>query len=464
MSSQGLSIKRKTEFLMNKYFTGNSMDYKQIIAIILPIFVDNAFIVLMSILNTAMISSSGVAAISAVSMVDSLNIFIVNVFVALATGGTVIVAQYKGSGNQEMVSKAASQAVSVVTIASVIISAVVLVFHTGTLNLLFGSAEPEVFNNARLYLIGSCITYPMFGIYQSVIGVLRGAAETKISLALSVILNLTNFILNIVFILVLHMGVMGLIISLVLARIVGMTTSLIYLMKYSRTLRFQLKNALKLDLSLIKKIMHIGIPFAAEQLFFNGGKLLTQTYIVQFGTLALTANAIGNSISMVFQIGASALSIAIVTVVGQSIGRGDIQDARKFVKSFMWLNAWFFVAMTAVILPTFPYFVRLFSPPEEIIHTIFILIVMMAVAQPVLWTISFILPSALRAAGDSNFTSITSLLSMWLVRVVLGYILGVTLGFGLIGVWAAMIFEWGVRGSLFVWRFRGDKWYRHKLI
>jgi len=100
------AFKRKTDFLLNKHFTGNSMDYKQIFGITLPIFVDTAFIVLMSILNTAMISSSGVAAISAVSTVDTLNIFIVSVFIAVATGGTVIVAQYKGSGNRRMVCRA----------------------------------------------------------------------------------------------------------------------------------------------------------------------------------------------------------------------------------------------------------------------------------------------------------------------------------------------------------------------
>ena len=82
-----------------------------------------------------------------------------------------------------------------------------------------------------------------------------------------------------------------------------MVASLIYIIKYNKTIRFQLKNALHFDFSILKKIMFIGLPFAAEQLFFNGGKLLTQTYIVQLGTLALTANAISNSITLLFQIG-----------------------------------------------------------------------------------------------------------------------------------------------------------------
>lgn len=458
------SIKRRTTFLLNKYFTGDTLDYKQIIAIIIPIFVDQAFIILMSLLNTAMISSSGVAAVSAVSMVDSLNIFLINVFVAVATGGTVIVAQYKGSGNKEMVAKSAAQAISAVAILSILISALVIIFHNPTLDLLFGQAEAEVFDNAKLFLIGSCISYPFIAIFQAITGALRGIAETKACLGLSLIMNLTYLGLNILFITFLDMGVVGLIISMITARVLGMVIALIYLVKYNQTLRFRIQNALKLNFSILKKIMIIGVPFAAEQMFFNGGKLLTQTFIVQLGTMAITVNAIGGSISLVFQIGANALSISIVTVVGQCIGRRNTQDARKFIKSFIWLSSIFFVVMAAILLPLYPFIVSLFSPPAEIVPDIFQLLVLIAVTQPFLWSISFILPSALRAAGDSNFTSITSLLTMWVLRVILGYVLGITLGMGIMGVWIAMVIEWGVRGSIFVWRFRGEKWYSRKLI
>ncbi|MNZ36390.1 MATE family multidrug exporter [compost metagenome] len=458
------NIRQNTIALMDKYFTGHSMDYKQIISIIIPILVDQAFIILMSLLNTAMISSSGVAAVSAVSMVDSLNIFLINVFVAVATGGTVIVAQYKGSGNQEMVSKAASHAVSAVAILSILISGFVIIFHNPALNLLFGNADADVFQNAKIYLIGSCISYPFIAIFQAVSGALRGVAETRACLRLSLIMNLTFLGLNVLLITFLDMGVIGLIISMILARVLGMVTSLIYLLRFNQTLRFKIKNALNIDFSMLKKIMFIGLPFAAEQMFFNGGKLLTQTFIVQLGTLAITANAISGSIALVYQIGSQALSIAIVTVVGQCIGSKDIQDARKFIKSFLGLSTGFFIIGIVVLLPLFPLLMKLFSPPVEIISTVFSLTLFNAIAQPFLWSFSFILPSALRAAGDSSFTSISSLLTMWLFRVILGYFLGITLNFGIMGVWVAMVAEWGIRSIIFIWRFRGNKWYAHKLI
>ncbi|MFD1956936.1 MATE family efflux transporter [Paenibacillus thailandensis] len=456
--------RQKAIVALNKYFSGNTMDYKQIFAIIVPIFVDSAFIVLMAFLNTAMISSSGVAAVSAVSMVDSINMFIVNVFVAIATGGTVIVAQYKGSGNPELASKAAAQAISAVAIVSVGISLLVIAFHSATLSLLFGSAEADVLHNAEIFLIASCISYPFMAIYQAIAGVLRGVAETKACLVLSLILNVAYFLFNLVLIKLADMGVVGLSVSLIAARVLGMAVSIVYLLKYNHTLRFKFKEMLRLQYSLLKKIMFIGLPFAAEQMFFNGGKLLTQTFIVQLGTMAITVNAIAGSLSMLFQIGGASLSTAIVTVVGQCIGRNDIQDARKFIKSFLWLSTVLFILITAILLPLFPQLAALYAPPEEIVPSIFSLIVLLSISQPILWSLSFVLPSALRAAGDSKFTSVASLLSMWLFRIVLGYILGITLQWGIWGVWLAMVLEWGVRGIVFAWRYKGDKWYRHKLI
>lgn len=450
--------------MLNKYFTGASIDYREMIAIIIPLVVDQAFLVLMSFLNTAMISSAGVAAVSAVSMVDSLNIFLVNVFIAVATGGTVIVAQYKGSGNMTMVSKTATQAITAVTLFSVVISSLVIIFHIPTLNLLFGKAEADVFHNATIYLIGSCISYPFIAIFQAVCGSLRGVGETKPCLKLSLIMNVTNTVLNVLFITILHLGVKGLVMSILLARVLGMITSLIYIIKYNETIQFQVKKALKIDVSILKKVMFIGLPFAAEQLFFNGGKLLTQTFIVQLGTLAMTAYAIGNSFALLFQIGPNSLSIAIVTVVGQCIGQRNIEDARKFIKSTIGLSSILFVISSVIILPFYPLLIKLFSPPDEIIGTIFILVLISAIAQPILWSPSFIMPSALRAAGDSTFTSVASLFTMWLLRVVLGYVLGITFGFGIIGVWVAMIIEWGARGLIFTERFKGKKWYAHRLV
>lgn len=450
--------------LLEKYFSGQSMDYRQMIALFIPILVDQAFVVGLNLVNTAMISSSGVAAISAVNMIDSLNIFLISVFIAVSTGGTVVVAQYKGSGNELMVSKATAGATSSVSLLAFAIGMFGILFHNPLLNLLFGAASPEVMENARIYLIGSCVSYLGIAVVEAVCGALRGIGRTRASLVLSLIMNISYVILNLVFINLLHMGVLGMSISINIARYLGALCAIYYLFKLDNSLHIRIRDLVVVKLSMLKKIMFIGMPFAAEQMFFNGGKILTQIFIVSLGTYALATNAIASSFALIMQIPANALSLTIITVVGQCMGSKNITDARKFIKSFLVLSSLSFVFMGLLVMPFFYPLVSLFHPPAEIVGDIFLIVLINTIMQIPLWSISFITPSALRAAGDSKFTSMVSMLSMWLFRVVLGYIMGIVLDFGILGVWLAMNCEWGIRGFIFVRRFMGKKWVRHQVI
>jgi Na+-driven multidrug efflux pump len=199
-------------------------------------------------------------------------------------------------------------------------------------------------------------------------------------------------------------------------------------------------------------------------MFFNGGKMLTQVFIVSLGTYAIATNAICSSLSVFTQIPSNAMALTTVTVVGQCMGRQNVADARKFTRSFLGLSCIAFTLMGLLLMTLFRPLVGLFHPPAEIVDDIFVIMLINSIAQIPLWSISFIMPSALRAAGDSRFTSVVSMLSMWLFRIVLGYILGIVLHGGIIGVWLAMNCEWGVRGGIFLRRFYGHKWYRHRLI
>jgi Na+-driven multidrug efflux pump len=199
-------------------------------------------------------------------------------------------------------------------------------------------------------------------------------------------------------------------------------------------------------------------------MFFHSGKIITQVFIVSLGTYAIATNAIGGVLAGLSQIPANALALTLITVVGQCIGRRHIADARKLTKSILWISTGSFVLMGLLILALFRPLVAMFHPPEEIVPDIYTITLINLFAQVPLWAISFLLPAALRAAGDARFTSVTSMISMWMFRVVLGYIFGIVLGYGIVGIWVAMNIEWGVRGSVFLWRFIGQKWYSHRLV
>lgn len=457
-------LKQRGLQFLEKHLSGKAIAWQQVIAIIIPVLIDQAFVICLGMLNTAMVSSSGAQAVSAVSMVDSLNVFLQQTFIAIATGGTVVVAQYKGSGNLEMASKSVAQAIVGVAAVAGVISLTILLFHNYVLALLFGRAEADVLDNARIYITACAIAYPFLGIVEATNGALRGAGQTKSALGVSLTMNLTYVSLNVLFITILGMGVRGLAISVICARAFAAAVGLFYLSRGGHGLHLRRENVLHYDFSIQKKILFIGMPFAAEQMFFQGGKLLTQTFVVSLGTLSTAVYAICNSIVMLLQIGAFALNIAVVTVVGQCMGRRDIEDARKFIKAFIIMCSLSYVLLALCILPFLNGIIGLYNPAAEVIPEIKRIVYVTAVVYPVFWAQSFTTPAALRAAGDSRFTSVASLCTMWTIRVILGYVLAIPVGLGVMGVWIGMMSEWVVRGTIFIWRYRGDRWYRHRLI
>lgn len=450
--------------LLRRHLSGDFLDYRQVIAIILPIMVDQAFVFGSNLINTAMISSTGVAAVSAVNMVDSINIFLVSVFVAVSTGGTVVVAQYKGRGDNAMVSKSAAGSVTSVFLFALVISALFLVLHKPVLSVLFGTAAPDVMANARIYFIGSCLSYCGIAAEESVCGALRGIGESRSALSLSLIMNLSYVGFNLVFINALHLGVLGMSISVNLSRYLGAACALFYLIRVNLSLRFRWQDMFHVQFALAKRILFIGLPFAAEQMFFNGGKILTQIFIVGLGTYSIAVNAICNSVLGVIQIPGNALLLSIVTVVGQCIGYGSLKDAKKFIRNFLLISSASYIFTDILTIPILASMSILFHAPAAILPTISLILLVNAIAQIPAWSLSFVLPSALRAAGDSKFTSIISMLSMWLFRLGVGLLLGFVLKLGIAGFWFAMDAEWFVRGAIFLYRFRGNKWYAHHVI
>jgi Na+-driven multidrug efflux pump len=213
-----------------------------------------------------------------------------------------------------------------------------------------------------------------------------------------------------------------------------------------------------------KKIFVVGIPFAAEQMFFNGGKLLTQTFISRAGGLDININTVASSVNGVSTILGNSISLCAITVIGQCIGNSDIDGAKKITKSFLNLSSITVIISGIIILPLLPFLTGLFHPMPEGIIKIYGLVIASTIWQVFFWSGSFLFPSVFRAAGDSKYTTIVSMLSMWLFRVALGFVLSTIFHLGVIGVWVAMMLEWAIRNAIFSHRFKTSKWYEHKLI
>lgn len=212
----------------------------------------------------------------------------------------------------------------------------------------------------------------------------------------------------------------------------------------------------------LSMVINTSLPFAMEQLCFNGGGIIVSMFIVKLGTESIAANAVSNSTLMVFYSMGLAVSNLSVTIVGQCIGAKDKKMARYYGKKMVWLGEVSILVSLAALLPFLRIILKLYQAPENTLGQIYMLLAIAFVPMALLWSTSNVLPNVLRAAGDVNFTSYVSLITMWLIRVGCSYAVSMKLGFGIEGVWICMGVEWLIRSVIFIMRFHSDRWLNQK--
>lgn len=454
----------KTDKFLERHLGSRLFTYGSIFKMLLPLILDQLFVCLIGLLTTAMISSSSQESVSAVSLVGPLYQMIYAVFSAISVGGTVIVAQYKGRGDTDNIRLASGQII-LATVSVAVLSCLILIPCAGMLvEKMFGAADPAVIAKAGDYLIGVAISMIFLSLYMAAFGVFRGLGEAKTCLRLTVIINVIHLAASIVFLNIMKLDIIGTTLSLNLARAIGGFIALWLLIRPKSMVRVRMTHIFTLNRNMLKSVFRLGIPYAMEQIFFNGGGLIVQTFIMYLGTTSVAANAITNSaVSILFAAGTAAGTLA-TTVVGQCAGTGDKELARRYASRMVWLGTVMVLLSIIVFLPLMPVILKLYQAPADTLSLIYVLIFTVLVPMPFFWSASNVLPNILRSTGDSAFTSTVSLITMWTIRVGLGYVLTVRLGLGVQGLWLCMGLEWAVRTGIFYLRYRSGVWLLKKAI
>jgi len=432
--------------------------------LLVPLIIEQVLAVMIGMADTIMVSNVGEAAISGVSLVDSINFLLINILTALATGGAVVAAQYIGRQDHESACNAARQLVVICVGGSFFITLFSIIFRVPLLALLFGQVEADVMRNAQTYFLLSALSYPFIGLYNAGAALFRAMGNSRISMNTSIVMNVINVILNAVFIFGCRWGVFGAALATLISRVIGSLYVILLLRDAHNPVNIRGMRHFRFHGGLIRSILRIGVPNGLENGVFQIGKVLVQSVIAGFGTASIAANAIAGNLSSLSIIPASAVGLAMITVIGQCVGAGDKLQARYYTKKLMFYSyvSYFTIGMILVLLMT-P-IISLYSQSAEASTIARELYLMHLAIGVFLWPAAFTLPNALRAAGDARFTMVVSITCMWLCRILLSYVFGIWLGMGVHGVWLAMCTDWIFRAGAYILRFRGSRWLEIKTI
>ena len=271
---------------------------------------------------------------------------------------------------------------------------------------------------------------------------------------ISIIMNIINVSGNAIFIYGFKMGAGGAALSSLISRAVGAMIMVLLLLRRSEEINIRKMFPFKFQWDVLKLVLLIGLPAAAESVIFQLGKVMTQSFITGYGTEAITANGVVNTIFAIALIPGNSLNIAIMTVVGQLIGAGKTKEAKRYVWLFggivMLLQVFTNSIIYAVHTPVF----SLFGLGDKTAAIANQLLLSITIVVPVLWAASFTIPAGLRASGDVKFPMIISICTMWFGRVLFGYLLGSVFGLGVLGIWIGMYLDWLLRAPIYILRLR----------
>ena len=433
-------------------------DNRYLRALIIPLLIETLLSVTIGMMDTIMVATDGEHAVSGVSLVDSVSNLFVFLFSAFSTGGAVIASQYLGKKDKESACFSAKQLLYLSAAFSILVSLVLLLFKRPIMQLVYGHIEENVMSSALDYFTPIVISYPFLAILNSCNAIFRSMGKSKITMTVSIIMNLINVSGNSILIYIFDMGAEGAGIASLLSRTVACAFMLYKVTRKKEEVHVEKIMQVSIDSNMIKRILRIALPSGIENSVFHIGKILVSSTVASLGTASIAANAVFNALSTFANIPGTAVGMAAVTVIGQCCGARQYDAASYYGKKLLKLT-YLMMGVTCTVMYILTPELTLLYNLSPSAHELAIETTRLNMFQTVIfWPFAFTIPNYLRAAGDARFTMVVSIFSMWAFRVLLSRILGLVLGFGLMGVMWGMFIDWYFRGIVFTIRFLKGKW------
>ena len=432
--------------------------------LIIPLFIEQFLLMFVGIADTFVVSFSSEADVSGVSLVTSFNTVLIFLFTALSSGGAVIISQYIGSRNEKAVSRSAGQLLMISAVISAAMAALILVFHTQLLRLLFGKIEADVMTACESYLWITTLSLPFLAIYDAGAALCRSIGKTNVTMNVSIAANVINVAGNCVGVFALDLGAAGVAWPSLISRALSAAAVTAYCFHKKNPVRYRLRDVLAWDGDLLSKVMCIALPNSVENGVHQLVKVALSSMVALFGTYQIAANGVAQSIWSLASIMGLAMAPVYTTVIGQCMGARDIDAANFYFKKLNRITLVLSVLWNALFFAITPLIVRYSVISPEAKELVIWLVLINNIFNGLAYPFAGSLGNGLRAAGDVKFTMIVSITLTIAARLFFSALFGLWLGWGVIGVAIGMSIDLVFRGAIFLWRLKSQKWTQFRLI
>ena len=457
-------MKKIKEFF--KVPEGFAFSNKYIFLFLFPIFLEQALVYSLNIANTIMISMlpDSETALAGIANISRLDTLFKQVFVALAAGGGIFIAQYLGAGRKEDANKALKHGVYSLFVIATGLAVLMELFKVPILNLLFGSVEAGVMQQSLTYYTITVISYPFMAIFNAGTASFRSMGKTKATFYATIAMMVINLVLKYIFLFPLGMGVLGAGLSILIAYAIVGIIMLVMLTSKKNPAYLEKPLDPRLNVKLLGKMYAVALPTGIENGLFQLGALILQTLVATLGTASINANHLTQELNYTLLSFSQAFSLGALPLASRCMGAKKPHEAQFYVKHLVKIERIILFVLAAIFIPLSPLMVSAFGYDAETSALAVSCFAIYAGATPFLYPTSFTYVYALRGTGDTKFTMAVSVATMFLFRIGFAYLLCYAFNLGVLSIWFAMISDWLIRSIIFVSRFRRGKWKNHNLI
>jgi len=416
-------------------------EIKEYLRFSLPVVAENMLITCVSLIYsylTGTISRSSLAAGNTITQAMGL---ISSLFTMINVGSTILTAQLTGQKNRTAVQKTVENAMLMAPVLSVAMGLILFAFNGVTCRLLMPAAEAGFYDEGRTFYLINLLSLPFLVITNVAAGVLRAAGKSKPCLTNTIISNIVYVACMFLFTKVLKMGIAGIGWAIVACRV---SSGAILTFATVKEFEIDIKRLLKPQIDVIKRILKLGIYSTVDSVAVQLGYVIINSLLVSLGTLQAGINSNLNAVLTFVGIFQTIASVTATTLVGQKVGAGEIQGARRVTNGIFFITQiiTLLLCLPAVLFPTFA--AGLFTNEADILKGsadfMWIMIPYCFLALGV-----NVYEPAVKASGDVKFCMILTAGCIWCIRIPLTLLFCVKLGWGVRGVYAANMTSHTVR-------------------
>ncbi len=429
-----------------------------------PIFIELVLQMLVNNVDQLMISRVSENSVAAIGNVNQIMSVLLITFSVVTMATTILVAQYLGSNNQRRVSEVYSVAVFSNLVFSVLIGLILFLFSDAIFTLI--KLPDELLSDAKIYMniIGGGVF--LQGIFMTYSAIFRSNGFMKQGMYISAIVNILNIIGNLIllngYLGLPKLGIAGVAISSVVSRLIGVII-IIYIFKKKIKGHVSLKYLFPFPRDIFKRLMRIGVPAGGEAISYNASQMVILTFVNTMGITVITARSYISIITWFSYLYASAVSQANQIRVGYLIGANEEDEAyKKVLETLKPANIITLIVATLVFIFSNQLLGVFTSNPEilKLGKAVLFIDIVLEIGR----TFNLVLIRGMQAAGDIKYPIFVGISSMWAIATLFSYIFGVLFGWGLQGVWIAMMADECIRAVIFHLRWKSGKWRSRKMI